>query len=169
MNQHGGEPAGTMKGGTMAKYRQVAISLIVVAVAFSAAGCDRLVGHRLEVVFRTVDGLESGAAVYLRGIRIGTTGTPFLRDGSAVVPVYVRDLSALPSRGVVFLLSVDPHDPNRKGLLGFSLGSDSVISTRPRLYQGASNELELVLLVGASKAKQLLNEIGGFLGSVIRQ
>jgi len=154
----------------MAKYSQLVIwRLIVVGLAVSAVGCDRLFGHRLEVVFRMVDGLESGDAVYLRGIRIGTTGTPFLRDGSAVVPVYVRDLSALPSRGVVFLLSDDPRDANRKGLLGFSLGSDSVTSARPRVYRGASNELELALLVGASKARQLLNELSSLVGGLIRQ
>jgi len=145
------------------------LASFAVAIVFTAGGCDRLFGHQIEVVFRTVDGLESGDAVYLRGIRIGTTGTPFLRDGSAVVPVYVRDLSVLPSRGVIFLLSDDPRDPNRKGLVGLSIGSDPTASARPRIYQGASNELELALLVGASKAKQLFNGISGFLGSLIRQ
>jgi hypothetical protein len=126
--------------------RLVMRGFLIVSLIVSTGGCERLFGER-----------------------IGTTGAPFVRDGSALVPVYVRNLSVLPSRGAVFLLADDPRDQDRKSLVAFSLGSDSTAASRSRVYQGANNHVDLVVLVGAAKARQLIDEISRLVRGPLRQ
>lgn len=130
------------------------VPLLVLASMFCATCAlrDQILGDRIEVSFRDASGLESGDGVYLAGIRVGTAGNPELRDGKAIVPVYIRSLGALPKDGMVFLLTDSSH--------GGSLLVVAVHGARgqggPPRYQGATNELELAGLVGVSEAKRLM-------------
>lgn len=144
-----------VRRGGAALSRAVGLCLLVVI----GCGCDRLLGSRIEINFRSVEGLRSGDAVYSAGVRIGTTGVPFARDGRAIVPVYVRDLEALPAKGAIFFLTDDHNRQGRKSLAAISLGSDSASLTRERVYKGASTELELVAMVGSAKARQILSDL----------
>lgn len=130
------------------------ISLLVLA-ALVCTTCvlrDHIFGDRIEVSFRDASGLEAGDGVYLAGIRVGTAGDPELRDGRAIVPVYIRDVSALPRDGMVFLLT----DSSQGGSLSVVAVHGARGQGAPPLYQGATNELELAGLVGVSEAKRLM-------------
>lgn len=133
--------------------------VVLCVLAVIGCGCDRFLGDRIEVSFRNVEGLNSGDAVYLAGVRIGTTGTPLARDGRAIIPVYVRNLKMLPAKGAVFFLTNDLNRQGSKRLVVISLGSDPSVITRERAYNGASTELELAALVGSAKARQILSDL----------
>jgi len=132
--------------------RRMAIAALLLAVA----ECDSVRGRRLEVDFRTVEGLRTGDAVYRAGVYVGRTGEPFVRGGRAIVPVFVTDDASLVPGGVIFLLADDRIRPGRRCLKVYALGVGRVAPDPTTVSRGASNEIELIALVGYARAKEIL-------------
>jgi len=135
--------------------------LVVVTLGlFIAAACDRIGGRRVEVEFRTAEGISGGEAVYLAGVRIGTTGEPTLVGGRARVPVNLdRKHKNSLAAGAVFLIKADPADARKLSLTAAACGNGGRIKQSEELYKGASNRLEFIALCGAEQAKQLFEEL----------
>lgn len=133
-------------------YKRVVVPGLIVLAGVSGVACDRLLGDRIEVSMRTSAGLQSGDGVYIAGVRIGSIGTPEVREGRAIVPVYVRDIGALPKDGLVFLLA----DQGRGRMLSVIAARGAYPHSTPPLYQGAASDLELAGLVGVGEARRLM-------------
>jgi hypothetical protein len=127
----------------------------------SPSACEYLGGRTVLVEFQSVEGITENQAIYFAGVRIGKTGTPVIVAGRARVPVHLlrRNREALPM-DAVFAISEDPNVPGARALVGYAVG---VLQARVEdglpVFRGVSCELELAVLVGAAKARELFGEI----------
>lgn len=137
------------------------LKLVVVAVGMIFVGaCDRIGGRRVDVEFRSAEGISGGEAVYFAGVRIGTTGEPTLEGGRARVPVNLdRKHKNSLAAGTVFLIKADPADSRKMSLTAAACGDSARTQKNEELYKGASNRLEFIALCGAEQAKQLFEEL----------
>jgi hypothetical protein len=137
----------------------VVFSICVIIAVASMLGCDRIGGRSIMVEFRNAEGIRGGEAVYIAGVRVGTTGEPSLANGKARIPVTLgrKHKDAVPA-GAVFLIKADPTDARK-----FSLGATTCVGgppsqTPPEIFRGANSRLELVAMCGLDAAKQLFQE-----------
>lgn len=136
--------------------------LALLAMLAGLPACEYLGGRTVLVEFESAEGITKSQAVYFAGVRVGKTGTPVIVTGRARVPVHLlrRNRDALPT-DAVFATSDDPNEPGRRALVGYAV---SVLPARVEdgvpVYHGVSCELELAVLVGAAKARELFEEIG---------
>jgi len=142
-------------------YRYAAAALATALVVPLFCGCQSVGGRTITVEFRSSEGLRGGDAVYLAGVQIGETSEPTVVAGKSRVPValYRKHKDAVPA-GTVFLLTTDEKRPERKCLVGYGAVLSSKGKESPGIYSGAANWIELVALVGAEKAKELVRRIG---------
>jgi hypothetical protein len=128
--------------------------------AFGVSGCQNLGGRRITVQIRDADGLRGGEAVYMAGVRIGTTDEPLLVNGTAHVPVtiYRAYKEALPS-GSIFLISPDPNANARLALIGTGCSQSQQGRANRDVYDGASTRIEFIAMCGMGEAKELLKNL----------
>lgn len=130
----------------------------VFAVCIALVGCERIGGRKITVEFRNAEGIHSGDAVYLAGVKAGSVaGEPSVVNGRARVPVLIdrSNKDGVPA-GTVFLLTSDTHEPGKMCLVAYSLGSGMPApANSAEIYTGVSNRAELLLMVGAEKANKL--------------
>ena len=112
------------------------------------------------VQIRDAGGLRGGEAVYMAGIRIGSTGEPRLVNGVAHVPVtiYRAHKDALPG-GSVFLLSPDPNEKSRQAFLVTACSQGQRDQKDPEVFAGAPTQIEFIAMCGVEKAKELLQDL----------
>lgn len=124
------------------------------------SGCNRFGGRTVSVEFRSAEGLRGGEAVYLAGVRVGTSGEPKLVRGRAVVPVTLhrRHKDAVPA-GTVFLLKPDPQDARRFCLAGAVCAGEVMGQQSPGSYRGARNQIEFIAICGSARAAEILKEL----------
>ena len=133
----------------------------MVAALMLVTACDYIGGNTVQVEFQSAEGIARNQAVYFAGVRVGKTGTPVIIAGRVHVPVYLlcRNRDALPM-DAVFASSDDPSEPGKRALVGYAV---SVLPARVEdgvsVYHGVSCELELAVLVGAAKARELFEEM----------
>lgn len=134
--------------------------LLTVALAISFSGCQAIGGRTITVEFRSSEGLHSGDAVYLAGVQIGESGEAAVVGGKSHVPVqlYRKHKDAVPA-GTVFLISTDEKQPDRKCLIGYGAVLSNGGAGSNAMFPGATNWIELVAIVGAEKAKSLVNRL----------
>lgn len=131
--------------------------MILLAIVAGAA-CDYLGGDTIFIEFASAEGIEKGDAVYFAGVEVGQTGSATVVGGHAQVPVYLtrQQRDALP-RAAVFVVGDDPTRPGLRALLGYAVASVQARTEDGRLvYQGLSCDLELAVLLGAEKARELM-------------
>lgn len=141
--------------------RQWSIALVCMSVVAVLSGCDWIGGRTVMVEFQSADGIEGGQPVYFAGVKIGKTGSPTIVKGHARVPVYLSrsQRDALPV-GAVFAIGDDPNQVGSRCLLGYAVSAVPLRAENgAEIYQGVSNELELALLLGAEKARELMEQL----------
>ena len=141
--------------------KTVVVSAGIVIAFASVLGCDRIGGRSIVVEFRNVEGIRGGEAVYIAGVRVGTTGEPtLLANGKARISVALgrKHKDAVPA-GAVFLIGADPSDAKKLSLDAVACVDGAPNQTPPEVYRGASSRLELVAMCGVDKAKQLFQEL----------
>lgn len=134
--------------------------LLMALLATAFSGCQTVGGRTITVKFRSSEGLRSGDAVYLAGVQIGECGAPEVAVGKSNVPVqlYRKHKDAVPA-GTVFLLTADDKRPGQKCLIGYGAVLANGGQLSGEIFPGATNWIELVSLVGAEKAKGLVNRL----------
>lgn len=157
------------RGSAQERVRCMAVRLrrrtirVVAVVAFLASlpACEYMGGRTVLVEFQSGEGISADQAVYFAGVHVGKTGTPGIVAGQVRVPVHLlrRNRDALP-RDAVFASSDDPNESGKRALVGYAV---SVLPARIEdgapIYRGVSCELELAVLVGAAKARELFEEM----------
>lgn len=128
-------------------------------VALGLAGCDRIGGRTVMVEFSSAEGLPGGRPVYFAGVQIGSTGAPAIVAGKARVPVHLhRKHREAVTSGAVFAIANDPAESGARCLQGYAVGTAPRDENGTPIYQGVTNELELALLLGAEKARELMEQ-----------
>ena len=140
------------------KPARAVLLMAVLLVAFS--GCQTVGGRTITVEFRSSEGLRSGDSVYLAGVQIGESGEPTVVAGKSHVPVqlYRKHKDAVPA-GTVFLLTADEKRSGQKCLIGYGADLANSGTAVAEVFLGATNWVELVTMVGAEKAKGLINRL----------
>jgi hypothetical protein len=133
----------------------------VVTTLILIAGCQSIGGRTVLVDFQSAEGIASGQPAYFAGVQVGTTKDPTVVEGRARIPVRLwrRYRDALPV-SAVFAVGDDPNQPTSRALLGYPVGTiPRRLENGVEVYQGVSCELELAVLIGAEKARELMNAI----------
>jgi hypothetical protein len=134
--------------------------LLMALLATAFSGCQTVGGRTITVKFRSSEGLRSGDAVYLAGVQVGECGAPAVAVGKSNVPVqlYRKHKDAVPA-GTVFLLTADEKRSGQKCLIGYGADLANSGTAVAEVFLGATNWVELVTMVGAEKAKGLINRL----------
>jgi hypothetical protein len=137
----------------------VAARMLLLAFVVGGIGCKSFGGPTVVVEFLSADGVDTNEAVYFAGVRVGETGDATVVGGRARVPIYLarRQRRAIPN-GAVFVIGDDPNISGRHALLGYAVTTTQArIEDGIPVYRGLSCELELAVLLGAEKAKELMD------------
>jgi MlaD protein len=138
--------------------RRVAI-ICVLSLALGA--CQQIGGRTISVEFENAEGLRGGEHVYFSGVEIGRTGAPQIVQGRARVPVYLyRNQRDAVTPGSVFIVTEDPRKEKTLCLEGYAVHFPT--PTTPgteQVYHGVSSEVELAVLLGADRARELWEQL----------
>jgi hypothetical protein len=97
-------------------------TLVLIAASALLAACGPLKKRAtIDVEFTdSVKGLHQGDSVYLLGVPVGETGSPFAANNRAIVPVVLFDAGVFGERSqVLFLLSPDQTKRDRQCLIAY--------------------------------------------------
>ncbi len=126
------------------------------------ASCQAVGRTTVEVEFASRPSLEPGAPVYLKGIQIGTAGSPRVVAGAKIaVPVYLdRSGRDALSSSTVFLVSDDPARPGRKCLKAVVVDANSGPLAKGARLRGANSLADLVGVFGQGLGDLIRRSLG---------
>ena len=146
----------------MHKTDRYKVAVVVLAGAgLLLAGCASLkTASTIDVEFEdSVQGLHKGDQVYLLGLPVGETGTPFVVNNRAIVPVVLQDTRAFDQTSqVLFLLVPDEARLGRECLVAY-VHQVPAQPGQPR-FRGFTSKLKLNLQMGSEKIESWWKRLG---------
>ena len=131
----------------------------IFVIVFDLCGCQSIGGRKIAVQIRDASQIHGGEAVYMAGLRVGSTSEPRLVNGVAHVPVTIdrAHKEGFPG-GSVFLLRSDPNEKSKMAFLITSCTKAPADKLDPNLFLGAPTRIEFVATCGAEIAKEFFND-----------